>query len=207
LSGAGRTDVAYRLLHQTTCPSWLHPVLHGATTIWERWDGFTDERGFQAPSMNSFNHYALGSVGEWLYRGVAGLDQEPDGVAWRRLRIRPRPGALTWARATHESPRGRVEVAWERADGALRLDVLVPPGATAAVHVPTADVGAVYVDDVPVDDHEDVVRMGGDATTVVVRVASGRWRFDAPDPASQSTSSLIRTLRAAGDTAAAADGG
>src|SRR5215212_10497215 len=74
LTEAGYTDVAYRLLENETYPSWGYTVKNGATTIWERWDGWTEENGFQSPNMNSFNHYSLGSVGEWLYRYVAGID-------------------------------------------------------------------------------------------------------------------------------------
>ncbi|MGW0480629.1 glycoside hydrolase family 78 protein [Nonomuraea sp. NPDC003214] len=130
LSEHGRADLAHTLLRRTTPPSWLYQVRNGATTIWERWDG----RG--APSMNSFNHYAFGSIGAWLYGGVAGIGQAPGSVAYRELVIRPLPGDLTWARAAYESARGRIAVSWERRDGAFQLAVTVPPGATATVHLP-----------------------------------------------------------------------
>ncbi len=74
LSDNGRPDVAYKLLRQTTWPSWLYSVTQGATTIWERWDGWTHDKGFQDPSMNSFNHYAYGAIGAWMYTTVAGID-------------------------------------------------------------------------------------------------------------------------------------
>ena len=77
LSDNGRLDVAYRLLNQTTWPSWLYSVTQGATTVWERWDGWTEENGFQSAEMNSFNHYAYGSIGAWLYNTVAGIDIDP----------------------------------------------------------------------------------------------------------------------------------
>ncbi len=130
LSEHGRADLAHALLNRTAPPSWRYQVRHGATTIWERWDGAG------APSMNSFNHYAFGSVGEWLYGGIAGIGQAPDSVAYRELVIRPLPGDLTWARASYESVRGRIAVSWERAAGAFHLAVTVPPGATATVHLP-----------------------------------------------------------------------
>ncbi|WP_431901100.1 family 78 glycoside hydrolase catalytic domain [Nonomuraea sp. bgisy101] len=130
LSATGRPDLAHALLRRTDPPSWLHQVRNGATTVWERWDG----EG--APSMNSFNHYAFGSVGEWLYTGVAGIAQAPDSVAYRELVIRPLPGDLSWARASYESARGRIAVSWERADEDFRLSVTVPPGASATVHLP-----------------------------------------------------------------------
>ena len=94
LSAHGHTGVAYRLLEQDALPSWRYMVEQGATTIWERWDGWTAERGFQSPLMNSFNHYALGAVGEWLYRFVLGIEPAPDAAGFGRLLIRPHPGRL-----------------------------------------------------------------------------------------------------------------
>ena len=85
LSAHGHTDVAYRLLEQDALPSWRYMVEQGATTIWERWDGWTAERGFQSPLMNSFNHYSLGAVGEWLYRFVLGIEPATDGAGFSRL--------------------------------------------------------------------------------------------------------------------------
>jgi alpha-L-rhamnosidase len=146
LTEAGHLDVAYRLLLQERWPSWGHMVRSGATTIWERWDGWTPERGYQDPGMNSFNHYALGAVGEWLFETVGGIGQDPDVPGWRRIVIRPRPGGgLTWAKATYESIRGRIESAWERKDGEFALRVVIPPGAAAAIHVP-APPGAVVTE-------------------------------------------------------------
>lgn len=130
LSAHGRDDLAHALLRRTDPPSWLYQVRHGATTVWERWDGVG------APSMNSFNHYAFGSIGEWLYSGVAGIDQAPGSVAYRELVIRPRPGDLAWASASFESPRGRIAVSWERVGQDFRLAVTIPPGASATVHLP-----------------------------------------------------------------------
>lgn len=147
LDAHGRDDLAHALLRRTEVPSWLFPLRHGATTIWERWDGWTPETGFRAPSMNSFNHYALGSIGEWLYRGVAGLDQSADSTGYRKLSIRPRPGALTHASARYESVRGTVAVNWRRDGDRFDLDVQVPPGATAEVRVPTSDPGSVRAPD------------------------------------------------------------
>ena len=140
LTDHGRADLAYALLHRSAYPSWLYSIRHGATTIWERWDGWTEEHGFQSPAMNSFNHYALGSIGAWLYRDVAGISQAPDSVGFRDLVVRPRPGGrLRWAEASYDSVRGRIATRWEIIDHELRLDVEIPPGATATVHVPTTE--------------------------------------------------------------------
>jgi alpha-L-rhamnosidase len=89
LSSFGYTDVAYRLLAQRSLPSWRYMLDHGATTIWERWDGWSGERGFQSAWMNSFNHYALGSIGEWFYRFVLGIDQLPASAGFEYQIFQP----------------------------------------------------------------------------------------------------------------------
>jgi alpha-L-rhamnosidase len=135
LHDAGRDDVAYRLLLQDTYPSWLFQVKNGATTMWERWDGWTPETGFQSIGMNSFNHYAFGSVGEYLYRTVAGIDSDRPGFS--HIVFQPTPGAgLTWARASFEAPSGRIESAWKTEAGKFSVDATFPPNTTATVRLP-----------------------------------------------------------------------
>ena len=108
LTEAGYADVAYRLLLNETFPSWGYSIRHGATTIWERWDGWTEQHGFQTPLMNSFNHYSLGSVAQWLYEYVAGIRLDPERPGYEHVLIAPEPGALEWARATYRSVRGPI---------------------------------------------------------------------------------------------------
>ncbi|MEU2669279.1 family 78 glycoside hydrolase catalytic domain [Streptomyces sp. NPDC007164] len=183
LDDHGRADLAHALLLRDEVPSWRFPLRHGATTIWERWDGWTPGTAFRAPSMNSFNHYALGSIGEWLYRGVAGLDQAPDSTGYRKLRIRPRPGGLRHASAHHESVRGTVRVTWERQGDRIALRVQVPPGATADVYVPTTDPGSVRESGlVPGADDRHVAVIATASDHVVHRVSSGSYRFTAAHP-------------------------
>jgi alpha-L-rhamnosidase len=135
LTAVGADDTAYRLLMQRECPSWLYPVTMGATTIWERWDSMLPDGTVNPGEMTSFNHYALGAVADWLHRRVAGL--VPAAPGYRRILVRPRPGGgLTHASAAHDSPYGRVEVAWRRSGDELQVDVTVPPGATALVQLP-----------------------------------------------------------------------
>jgi alpha-L-rhamnosidase len=135
LTSTGHTEVAYRLLLQTQCPSWLYPVTMGATTVWERWDSMRPDGTLNSGDMTSFNHYALGAVADWLHRTVAGL--APAAPGYRRLVVRPRPAAaLTRAAASHTTPYGEASVSWRRVDGSLELKVRVPVGAFAEVHVP-----------------------------------------------------------------------
>ncbi len=138
LTAAGEVDLAYRLLLQTGCPSWLYSVSMGATTVWERWDSMLPDGSINPGEMTSFNHYALGAVADWMHRTVAGL--APTGPGYREIEVRPLPGGgLTAASARHLTPYGEASVSWERAGGRLTLDVQVPVGSTATVHVPGAD--------------------------------------------------------------------
>ena len=142
LTKAGRNDVAWRLLMNTTYPSWLYQVTLGATTTWERWNGWTPEDGFGDPTMNSFNHYAFGAVGAWIFRHVGGI--APLAPGFRRVRIAPVPGGdVTWARMTYDSIRGPITSAWRLEDGLFRLEVTTPPGVTAQVRLPADDPAAV----------------------------------------------------------------
>jgi alpha-L-rhamnosidase len=150
LAEHGRADLAYALLQQEEFPSWGYSIRHGATTIWERWDGWTEHGGFQSAAMNSFNHYSLGSVGDWLFSRVAGIDQTPESVAYQELLLRPLPGGtLTWARAEQETPRGRVACGWSLDGDVVTVTATVPPGSTAVLEVPTTDPDSVRIGDQP----------------------------------------------------------
>jgi alpha-L-rhamnosidase len=135
LTSARQPDVAYRLMLQTGCPSWLYAVTMGATTVWERWDALLPDGAINPGQMTSFNHYAFGAVADWLHRVVAGL--APAAPAYRELLVRPAVTRnLDSASARHRTPYGDAEVSWRRSEGRLRLRVVVPVGATATVHVP-----------------------------------------------------------------------
>lgn len=135
LASSGHVALAYRLLLQTGCPSWLYPVTMGATTVWERWDSLLPDGSINPGEMTSFNHYALGAVADWLHRSVAGL--APGAPGYREILVRPLPAAaLTRAGARHLTPYGEAEAGWERAGGRLRVRVRVPVGSRATVHLP-----------------------------------------------------------------------
>jgi alpha-L-rhamnosidase len=144
LTRSGRNAEAYQLLTNRTFPSWLYSVDNGATTIWERWDGYVKGRGFQDPGMNSLNHWAFGSVVEWMDRVIVGINPDEAAPGFRRFSIRPLPGGgLTHASGSYHSIRGEIRVAWRVSRGRLTLDVTVPPNTTATVYVPTSDPGSV----------------------------------------------------------------
>ncbi|MDR7183651.1 alpha-L-rhamnosidase [Microbacterium trichothecenolyticum] len=135
LTRTGNLETARRLLVQTENPSWLYPVTMGATTIWERWDSMLPDGSINPGEMTSFNHYALGAVGDWLHRVVAGL--APDAPGYERIRIQPRPLAeFDHAWAEHLTPYGTARAGWSRQDGVIRVEATVPPNTTAVVVLP-----------------------------------------------------------------------
>lgn len=176
LCAIGRPDLAYELLHQESYPSWNYSILHGATTIWERWDGWTHDHGFQSAEMNSFNHYSLGSIGDWLYGWVAGIRQADDSVAWRRIVIEPVPGGkLRSAAGTQVTPRGVVETQWQVTDETFDLHLRVPPGGEAEVRIPTGDPQGVRLDGEPVA----VAELDIQSRYIATRVESGKHHITA----------------------------
>ena len=135
LTRFGRSDVAYMLLSNKTFPGWGYSVEQGATTIWERWDGFVKGRGFQNPGMNSFNHWAFGSVGEWMMGTIIGI--RPGSPGWREFTLAPEPGAdLTFAKGHYDSPQGRISVDWKVEGDTLSLECVVPANTRATLQVP-----------------------------------------------------------------------
>jgi alpha-L-rhamnosidase len=137
LSDSGHMDEAYLLLNRTDYPSWLYPITKGATTIWERWDGIKKDGSFQDPGMNSFNHYAYGAIGLWMYGVVAGIRIDEAQPGYKHILIAPRPGGgLTYARASIDSVYGRVSSEWQIVGGKLKLKVEIPPNANATINLP-----------------------------------------------------------------------
>jgi alpha-L-rhamnosidase len=173
LQRTGHVDVAYQLLNQRNCPSWLYPVTMGATSIWERWDSMLPDGSINLGDMTSFNHYALGAVADWLHRTVAGLAMvEPGG---RRLRVAPVPGGgLASAGATLRTPYGMASVRWKRVEGVVSVEAVVPPNCEAVIEFP------------------------GRPTETV---GSGTHRFDVPyrrvedDPVRATASPLLQAIR------------
>ncbi|WP_415907422.1 family 78 glycoside hydrolase catalytic domain [Oleiharenicola sp. Vm1] len=156
LTLAGRADVAYRLLLQESYPSWLFPVLQGATTIWERWDSWTIAGGFHKDGMNSFNHYSLGSVGEWLFRHVLGIELDPETPAYQRFVLQPFIGAgLDHARGHYRSIHGEIRSAWQRRGAGFEWQVTIPANTTARVHIPAAPGATVGTDGLTVVERTD----------------------------------------------------
>ncbi len=178
LSDYGYLDIAYMLLNRTEYPSWLYPITKGATTIWERWDGIKPDGTFQDPGMNSFNHYAYGAIGEWMYRIVTGIELDEAHPGYKHVLIQPQPGGgLTFANASVESIYGRVASGWKIADGRFALTIEVPANTTATVRLPRAKLEQVTEGQKPLTGRTDILaaRQAGDA--VVIDVGSGSYVF------------------------------
>ncbi|MHC5053475.1 MAG: family 78 glycoside hydrolase catalytic domain [Planctomycetota bacterium] len=181
LTRYGRTDVAWRLLETDTFPSWLFSVKHGATTIWERWDGWTPDKGFQNPGMNSFNHYSLGSCGEWMYGVAAGIAPDPAKPGYKHIIIRPRPGGtVTWVKGSLESMHGKIATHWRLARGRFELDVTIPANTTATVYVPARSEGDVREGGAAASRAEGVKFVRMDDGAAVFEIGSGDYAFSAP---------------------------
>ena len=181
LTEMGYKDIAYQLLLNETFPSWGYSIKHGATTIWERWDGWTEDKGFQDPGMNSFNHYAFGAIGEWLYRFVAGIDLDPGVPGFKKIRIRPYPSDdLEYARAEYQSIHGKIISGWTRQGGEMTMDVTIPPNTTATVFVPFSDVSKINEDGKQVEDSEGVRFLRTEGGRAVFEVESGTYVFVFP---------------------------
>jgi alpha-L-rhamnosidase len=175
LSKIGRADVAYRLLHQDTFPSWNFSIKHGATSIWERWDGWTPERGFQDPGMNSFAHYSFGAVYGWMVENIGGI--KSDGPAYSQLLFEPQlDPRLKWAKTSYRSPRGRIATAWTLEGEKYTYDVTVPPGVMATVSLPTKD-GKITESGKPIDAAEGATLMRTVNDRAQITIGSGTYKF------------------------------
>jgi alpha-L-rhamnosidase len=169
LAEGGRSDVVYDMNHQTERPGYGYQLAHGATSLTEAWD---------ANPRSSQNHFMLGQIIEWFYGDLAGLAPDPDHPGFERVRIRPQPVAgITWARAVHRSPRGRISVHWRRDGGAFSLDVELPPNTSAEVWMPADDPSDISEGGVPVEQARGVQLLREEAGRVVLAVDSGRYAF------------------------------
>ncbi len=178
LSRFGHADVAYKLLMQKTYPSWLYPVTMGATTMWERWNSMRPDSTFAPPSMTSFNHYAYGAIGNWLYGNVAGLQAAAPG--YHQITVRPQPGGgFTQATAQLETVYGPASAGWHTSANQLTLNVTVPPNATATVYVPTTAPSSVRESNRTLEASPGLQAAPAQDGYVPVKVGSGQYHFTA----------------------------
>ncbi|WP_276357069.1 alpha-L-rhamnosidase [Cohnella caldifontis] len=179
LSNHGYHGTAVRLLLQESYPGWLYSVSKGATTIWEHWDSIKPDGSFWSDDMNSFNHYAYGAIGDWMYRKIAGLDMDPAVPAFKRIRIEPLFGgkSLSYAEASHLSPYGKIEAGW-KADGArIEVNAAVPANATAIVVLRGASAAGLTESGKPLDAADGILSVSQHEGGVTLTVGSGSYSF------------------------------
>jgi alpha-L-rhamnosidase len=179
LTLAGHADVAYRLLLRDDYPSWLYPVKHGATTIWERWNGRTEKDGFFNPQMNSFNHYSLGSVGEWLFRHVAGIELDPEVPGFQQFVLKPFIGqGLDFARASYRTMHGEIVSDWKHAGNRLTWTIHIPASTSARVHVPSEPGTEVAEGGVAIEKAVGIRVIGREGKFLICEAGSGSYVFE-----------------------------
>ena len=176
LTEIGRSDLAYRLIQNKTYPSWGYSIEQGATTIWERWNSYTKKDGFGDVGMNSFNHYAYGACGEWMFRSMLGIDT--DGVGFKKITMKPELGVgVTWAKGHYDSIFGRISSDWKLDESRFQWDVTVPPNTTATIYVPSGKVADVTESGLPASQAEGVTFLRMEKDKAVFKVESGKYQF------------------------------
>jgi alpha-L-rhamnosidase len=179
LSDNGYHETAVKLLLQENYPSWLYSITKGATTIWEHWDGIKPDGSFWSDDMNSYNHYAYGAIGDWMYRRLAGLDMDEKEPAYKRIRIEPllQSGDLTWARASLDSPYGQIVSGWSAADGERTVEAVIPVNTTAEIVLPGASLADVKESGLPLHAAEGVRSASASEEGVRIVAGSGSYSF------------------------------
>ncbi len=172
LADAGRMDVAYDIVNQNTFPGWGYMLENGATTLWEHWD-YSD-------NTYSHNHPMFGSVSEWFYKTLAGIDPADDAIGFDKIKIHPRPAKdLRWAKGIYNSIRGKIVSEWKKGMDNFQLHVIVPPNVTATVYVPAATVDRVTEGGKVVGKSEGVIFQRMENNCAVFSVSSGDYKFEA----------------------------
>ena len=176
LAKIGRNDVAYRLIHKDTFPSWGFSIKNGATSIWERWDGWTPDKGFQDPGMNSFAHYSFGAVYQWMVENIGGLHST--ALAYHHLLIAPQlDDRLTRAATRYDSIRGPISTTWQRHGDRLTLDLSIPANTAATVLLPAADPDTIQESGRPLTKAAGVNFFQMKNGCAVLAVVSGQYHF------------------------------
>lgn len=176
LSAAGQDDVAYQLLLNRTYPSWGFQIDRGATTMWERWDAIREDGSFGDLGMNSFNHFAPGAVGDWMYRTIGGIQQLEPG--YKKVRIAPVPGGgMQYAKTAYDSIYGTIASDWKLTDGVRALTVDVPANTTAIVEMPAQNALAVLESGVSAATAQGVHSLEVTDGTAQIEVGSGHYEF------------------------------
>ncbi|MBS9461867.1 family 78 glycoside hydrolase catalytic domain [Flagellimonas sp. 389] len=179
LDEMGEIDLMYEILFKETYPSWFYSINQGATTMWERWNSYSKDEGYNAESMNSLNHYAYGAVGEWMYERIAGI--KPLQPGYKEIRIAPIPGGgLNSAEASYESPYGKIESSWKIDGGNFELKATVPPNTTAKIHIPIQNPKEMLVDGKQISANSSLSLINENPDSIELTALPGTYIFTAP---------------------------
>ncbi|MDD7885131.1 alpha-L-rhamnosidase [Flavivirga sp. 57AJ16] len=190
LTKFGYHDLAFTLLMQKTYPSWLYPVTMGATTIWERWDGQKPNGDFQTPSMNSFNHYAYGAIGDWMYKILGGINtsEKVNEVGYKKIILTPYinnnlllksdlKDQLTYVNADLNSCYGKISSHWKKSGDHIKINITIPVNTTAELHIPADTIEKVFEGKSKISDSKDIEIIGTTVSSVIVVVGSGTYNL------------------------------
>ncbi|MCX2678621.1 family 78 glycoside hydrolase catalytic domain [Galbibacter sp. EGI 63066] len=194
LSKFGYHDLAYTLLLQQTYPSWLYPVTAGATTIWERWDGRKPDGSFQTPGMNSFNHYAYGAIGDWMYRELAGINnsEEIGETGYKKIVLTPhfknsyvsdevkkqnKAEKLSEVNATLDTYYGTVQSYWKINGGQVNYNISIPVNTSAEIHLLETQIGRIKESGKKISNSDKNIRIETNGNGVILYVGSGNYSF------------------------------
>lgn len=181
LSDNNRSDIAYKLLQQTTYPSWLYSVEQGATTIWERLNSYTHTDGFGGNnSMNSFNHYSFGAIGAWMYNHSLGIERDENSPGFKHFLLKPEPdptGEMTYAKGHYDSMYGRIESNWEIKDGKHHYHFVVPANTSATLYLLAPAIERVKESDQPLSQSKEIKHQGSKNGKIILELQSGHYHF------------------------------
>ncbi|WP_427118164.1 family 78 glycoside hydrolase catalytic domain [Pseudarthrobacter scleromae] len=179
LTDNGRSDLAYKLLHQDAMPSWLYSVKNGATTMWERWNSYSTEEGFGPVAMNSFNHYSYGAIGEWMYEDMAGIAKDPANPGFKHFFLQPQldpTGKITNVKGSHMSPYGEIASQWSVSGATLSYQMKVPANTRATLKIPTLAASTVREGTTPLSQSPGVTFLGFADGVATYQLESGSYK-------------------------------
>ena len=177
LDDMGEIDLMYKILFKETYPSWFYSINQGATTMWERWNSYSIEEGYNSQPMNSLNHYAYGAIGQWMYERIAGLASLAPG--YKKIRIAPLPNTefLNSASASVKTPYGKASSSWKIENASFSLDIVIPPGTSAEIHIPYGNKDQLLVNGSVFTENSNLKLMSSENNSVKILAEPGTYNF------------------------------
>lgn len=179
LTEYGYDSLAFKLLFNKTYPSWLYPITKGATTIWERWDGIKRNGDFQSEGMNSFNHYAYGAVGKWMYANIAGVEIDPEKPGYKNIIMKPHiPNELKYVKFSYHSIYGKITANWKNENNSFIYEVEIPANTTAEVYLPSDKKEYLFENGKALQNSNDISIIKIENGVTILHIGSGKYQFE-----------------------------